>query len=131
MENVPGAHDIFGIWDDSNSVRGFLSSTEGGSLTNLFLSQRQTSLLALVVAVLSSLLTLLSSHYAYHALGQPIIKTLLTPPYVRRLNLYLGGTHSELILVTLKLFNGMSSFAGGREKMAVLDSFGWEIKVRL
>jgi nucleolar pre-ribosomal-associated protein 1 len=73
---------------------------------------------------------LLSSHYTYHALGQPIIKTLLTPSYIRRLNSYLSGAHSELILVTLKLFNGMSSFAGGREKTAVLDSFGWAIKVR-
>jgi nucleolar pre-ribosomal-associated protein 1 len=78
-----------------------------------------------------SLLTLLSSHYTHHALGQPIIKTLLTPPYVRRMNSYLGGTHSELILVTLKLFNVMASFAGGREKMAVMDSFGWEIKACL
>ncbi|KAF8219132.1 hypothetical protein L208DRAFT_1448990 [Tricholoma matsutake] len=108
MENVPGAHDIFGIWEEANP--------------------RQTSLLALVVAVLSSLLALLSSHYAYHGLGQPIIKTLLTPPYVRRLNSYLGGSHSELILVTLKLFNGMSSFGGGREKTAVMDSFAWGIK---
>ena len=85
----------------------------------------------MVVAVLSSLLMLLSSHYAFHPLGQPIIKTLLTPPYIRRLNQYLGGTHNELILVTLKLFNGMSSFAGGQEKMAILDSFGWELKVCL
>ena len=57
-----------------------------------FLSQHQTSLLALVVAVLPVLLTLLSYHYAYRTLRQPIIKTLLTPPYVRWLNLYLGGT---------------------------------------
>jgi len=50
---------------------------------------------------------------------------------MRRLNSYLGGTHTELILVTLKLFNGMSYFAGGREKKAVLDSFAWEMKVCL
>lgn len=129
MENVPGAHDIFGIWEEANPV--CLCLFHGDSQPKLFLLQRQTSLLALVVAVLSSLLALLSSHYAYHGLGQPIIKTLLTPPYVRRLNSYLGGSHSELILVTLKLFNGMSSFGGGREKTAVMDSFAWGIKVRL
>ncbi|KAF9460940.1 ribosome 60S biogenesis N-terminal-domain-containing protein [Collybia nuda] len=108
MENVPGAHDIFEIWDNT--------------------TQRQTSALALIVSVLSSLLSLLSSHYTFHVLGQPILKTLLTPTYTRRLNSYLGGSHSELILTTLKLYNGMSAFAGGRERSAVLDAFGWEIK---
>ncbi|KAG6905791.1 hypothetical protein DXG01_000716 [Tephrocybe rancida] len=108
LEHVPGAHDIFGIWDS--------------------LTQRQNSLYALLVSVLSSLLTLTSSHYTFQALGQPIIKALLTPTYTRRLNSYLGGTHAELILVTLKLFNAMSSFAGGRERKAVLEAFGWELK---
>ncbi|KAF8073491.1 ribosome 60S biogenesis N-terminal-domain-containing protein [Lyophyllum atratum] len=108
LENVPGAHDMFGVWD---------------SLTN-----RQNSIFALVVSVISSLLELLSSHYTFHILGQPIIKTLLTPSYSRRLNSYLGGTHAELILVTLKLFNTMSAFAGGRERKSVLESFGWELK---
>ncbi|GLB33183.1 hypothetical protein LshimejAT787_0100680 [Lyophyllum shimeji] len=75
MENVPGAHDIFGVWDS--------------------LTQRQNSIYALLVSILSSLLALLSSHYTFQALGQPIMKTLLTPTYMRRLNSYLGGTHAE------------------------------------
>lgn len=33
-------------------------------------------------------------------------------------------------MTTLKLYNGVSAFAGGRERNAVLDAFGWEIKVR-
>ncbi|KAG6856484.1 hypothetical protein H0H87_003952 [Tephrocybe sp. NHM501043] len=108
LEHVPGAHDIFNIWDT--------------------LSQRQNSLFALIVSVLSSLVTLTSSHYTFQALGHPIIKSLLTPTYTRRLNSYLGGTHAELILVTLKLYNALSTFAGGREKKAVLEAFGWELK---
>ncbi|KAG6853529.1 hypothetical protein C0991_003449 [Blastosporella zonata] len=108
LEHVPGAHDLFGIWDS--------------------LTQRQNSLFALLVSVLSSLLTLTSSHYTFQALGQPIVKTLLTPTYTRRLNSYLGGTHAELILVTLKLYNALSSFAGGCERKAVMEAFGWELK---
>lgn len=57
------------------------------------------------------------------------MKTLLTPTHARRLNSYIGGSHSELILVTLKLYNGMSGFAGGRDRKAVLEAFGWELKV--
>ncbi|RDB20241.1 Uncharacterized protein C14G10.02 [Hypsizygus marmoreus] len=108
LENVPGAHDIFEIWDS--------------------LAQRQNAILALLVAVLSSLLTLLSSHYTFQALGQPIMKSLLAPTYMRRLNSYVGGSHAELILVTLRLLNAMSAFSGGRERKSVLESFGWEIK---
>lgn len=93
--------------------------------------QRQTSLIAVSLSLLSSVLTLLSSHYTFHALGQPIVKALLTPAYLRRLNSYIGGSNNELIIVTLKLFNVMSSFAGGRERKSVLEGFAWEIKVRV
>ena len=80
--------------------------------------------------MLATILTLLSSHYTYQALGQPIIKTLLTPPWIRRLNSYLGGSNNELILVTLKLFNALSAYASGREQKSVLESFAWGTKVR-
>lgn len=43
--------------------------------------------------------------------------------------MYLAGQHTELILVTLKLFNSVTNFAGGRERKAVLESFAWEMKV--
>ncbi|GBE85449.1 hypothetical protein SCP_0706360 [Sparassis crispa] len=108
LDGSPGAQDIFDIWEGSNS--------------------RQHTLLALVVAVLSSLVALLSSHYTYHVLAYPIMRTLLSPQCTQRLNSYLGGSHTELLLVTLKLFNSMSDFAGGRERRAVLDSFAWETK---
>ncbi|TFK33679.1 ribosome 60S biogenesis N-terminal-domain-containing protein [Crucibulum laeve] len=108
MENSPGAYDVFGIWDSANS--------------------RQSSLLAVIVSLFSSILTLLSSHYTHHALGQPIIKTLLNPQYMRKLNSYIGGSSNELILVTLKLFNVMAAFAGGKERKSVLEGFGWEIR---
>ena len=48
---------------------------------------------------------------------------------MRRLNTYIGGSHTELILVTLKLFNSMSAFANGKERKTLLELFAWEIKV--
>ncbi len=72
---------------------------------------------------------LLSAHYTEHALGRPIMKTLLTPARLRYMNSYIGGSHNELISATLKLYDIMSNFAGGRDKKSVLEGFGWEIKV--
>ncbi|KAH9931396.1 ribosome 60S biogenesis N-terminal-domain-containing protein [Amylocystis lapponica] len=108
LQAAPGAQNIFEIWEAANS--------------------RQMSLLSLVIAVLSSLLNLLSFHYTDHGLAQPIFKTLLSPQWMHRLNSYLGGSHTELILVTLKLFNSMSDLASGRERKAVLEAFAWEAK---
>lgn len=110
LEASPGAPDIFALWDNA--------------------TLKQTPLLVLLVSVSASVLTLLSSHYSYHAHAIPILKTLLTPAYTRRMNGYLGGSHTDLILVTLKLYNSMSSFAGGRERKTVLESFPWGTKVR-
>jgi len=50
---------------------------------------------------------------------------------MRRLNFNLCGSHNELILVTLKLLNAMSAFAGGRERKSVSEAFTWETKVCL
>jgi len=92
--------------------------------------QRQPSLLALSISVLSSLLTILTTQYTHHKLGQPILKTLLSPDYLFYLNSYLTGSHNELIIATLKLFRSMSAFGGGCEKRAVLEGFSWENKAR-
>ena len=126
MESSPGATEVFEIWDGAGAVRHWFF-LPWPFLTTL---QRQTSLIAVSLSLISSVLTLLSSHYTFHALGQPIIKTLLTPAYLPRLNSYIGGSNNELIIVTLKLFNTISSFAGGRERKSVLEGFAWEIKVR-
>ncbi|KAF8185167.1 ribosome 60S biogenesis N-terminal-domain-containing protein [Pholiota molesta] len=108
MQSSPGAHDLFSVWDNA--------------------TLRQSSLISLVVSILSSVLTLLSAHYTDHALGQPIMKTLLVPSRLRQLNSYLGGSNNELVIVVLKLYNVMSNFAGGHDRKAVLEGFGWEIK---
>jgi hypothetical protein len=47
------------------------------------------------------------------------------------MNSYIGGANNELIIVTLKLYNVLSSFAGGREKKSILEGFAWELKVRI
>jgi len=82
-----------------------------------------------VLTNLSAILALLSAHYTNHALGRPIMKTLLTPVRLRYMNSYIGGSHNELIIATLKLYHMMSNFAGGQDKKSVLEGFGWEIKV--
>ncbi|KAH9963282.1 ribosome 60S biogenesis N-terminal-domain-containing protein [Russula dissimulans] len=108
LEISPGAQSVLGIWENT--------------------TERQPSLLALLISVLSSLLTILSTQYTHHKLGQPILKTLLSPDYFSHLNSYLIGSHNELIIATLKLFCSMSAFGGGCEKRAVLEGFSWENK---
>ncbi|KAI1792498.1 ribosome 60S biogenesis N-terminal-domain-containing protein [Ganoderma leucocontextum] len=108
LEEDPGAQELFAAWQDANP--------------------RQTSLCSAILGVLSSLLNLLSSHYTYHLYAQLILRTLLSQQWTHSLNTYLSGQHTELVLLTLKLFNSMSNFAGGRERKLVLDAFPWEIK---
>ncbi|KAI6044064.1 ribosome 60S biogenesis N-terminal-domain-containing protein [Pisolithus marmoratus] len=106
LEESPGASDLFDTWERTN----------------------QLSTIALLVTILSSTLTLLSSHLPYHPYGLPIIRTLLSTHWTRRLSTYLGGSHNDVILATLRLFNAMSAFGGGREKKAVFDAFPWDNK---
>ncbi|KAJ6508841.1 ribosome 60S biogenesis N-terminal-domain-containing protein [Mycena sanguinolenta] len=108
LDAAPGAQDLFTIWEKSN--------------------HRQPASIAPILSLISSLLTLLSAHYTFHAAGHPILRTLLTPQWMKKLNSYIGGAHTELLLVTLKLFNSMTAFAGGRERKSILESFGWETK---
>ncbi|KDR74243.1 hypothetical protein GALMADRAFT_250000 [Galerina marginata CBS 339.88] len=108
MDSAPVEHDLFGIWDQANS--------------------RQSTIIALIISLLSAIIDLLSAHYNNHASGQPIMKALLNPTRLRQLNSFIGGSNNELIIVTLKLFNVMSTFAGGRHRKSVLEGFGWEMK---
>ncbi|KAH9180077.1 ribosome 60S biogenesis N-terminal-domain-containing protein [Lactarius sanguifluus] len=108
LEAFPGAQSVFTIWERT--------------------TERQMSLIALLVSVLSSLLTILSTQYTHHKLGQPILKTLLSPDYLFYLNSYLTGSHNELIIASLKLFGAVSAFGGGCEKRAILEGFSWDNK---
>ncbi|KAG1791586.1 ribosome 60S biogenesis N-terminal-domain-containing protein [Suillus plorans] len=105
MESSPGAYDIFEIWEGTN----------------------QSSSLSLLVSLLSSILTLLSSHFPYHPHGTPIIKTLLSPKWMRKITSYFSGSN-ELLLVSLKLLNTISHFGGGRERKTLYEAFPWDIK---
>lgn len=123
----PGAQSVFLIWEGANAVR--LYHVRRIAWADRQTLQRQMSLLAVTVGVLSALLTLLSSHYTYHAHAQSILRALLSQQWSGQLNTYLAGQHTELILVALKLYNSMSTFAGGRERRAVMEAFAWETKV--
>jgi nucleolar pre-ribosomal-associated protein 1 len=74
-------------------------------------------------------MTILSTQYTHHKLGQPILKMLLSPDYFFYLNSYLLSSHNELIIASLKLFSAMSAFGGGYEKKAILEGFSWDNKV--
>lgn len=126
LETAPGAQTVFSIWESTTEVRGSISCF---CLIRLSVFQRQPSLLALLISVLSSLLTILSTQYTHHKFGHPILKTLLSPGYLVYLNSYLTISHNELIIATLKLFCAISAFGGGCEKRAVLEGFSWENKV--
>lgn len=132
LELSPGVQDLFDVWEASNQVRCFTSFFH---LCLFFFwmipltRQRQISLSSLFISIVACLLLLSSSHYTCHSLGQPIMTTLLSPQWMRRLNSNLTGSHNGLILVTLRLLNIMSAFAGGRERKSVLEAFSWETQV--
>lgn len=117
--------DIFDIWEKATSVRESKGGMDDACLIH---TQKDAILNALIISLLSAILSLTSIHYTYHAVGHSALKMLLTPTYIR--NSYIGGSNNELILVSLKLYNSLSTFAGGRERKAVLDAFPWELKVR-
>ncbi|ESK84671.1 nucleolus protein [Moniliophthora roreri MCA 2997] len=113
---APGATDLFSIWQNIENRQ------------NSNLHSHSHGLLTLLLAVISCLLNLFSSHYTHHSYGLPIIKTLLSPQYSRRINTYLGGSHNDLTLSTLRVLNSMSNFASGKERRQVLDMLGWDSK---
>jgi nucleolar pre-ribosomal-associated protein 1 len=65
----------------------------------------------------------------YSHVATPLIRNLLSPKWSTKLNIYLSTAHNELLLATLKLYNSMSTFAGGKEARLVFESFPWELKV--
>ena len=84
---------------------------------------------AVVISLMSCLLTLLSIHYPDQPYGLAILKALFLPQWYQKLNTNLHGSHSELILVTMKLYVAMSNFTGGRERKVVMEVFAWDNKV--
>ncbi|KAH0839437.1 ribosome 60S biogenesis N-terminal-domain-containing protein [Lanmaoa asiatica] len=106
MESSPAAQDLFDIWGAINEM-----STQ-----------------ALVTSLFSSLLSLFSYHLPDHSYGVPIIKMILSPQWLRKLNSYISGGHNEQILAALKLFNAISTFGSGRERRSVFEAFPWDSK---
>lgn len=84
---------------------------------------------AVVMSLLACLLNLLSIHHPDQRHGLMILKTLLLPRWYQKLNTHLHGSHSESILVAMKLYTAMSNFEGGRERKAVMEAFAWDNKV--
>ncbi|KAI0337320.1 hypothetical protein BDW22DRAFT_1383778 [Trametopsis cervina] len=108
LESDNGAQELFAVWTKVNT--------------------RQVALICLILSVLSCLANLLSSHYTYHHIAGSVIKTVLSPQWISKLNSYLSTTHNELLLTALKLYNAMSYFNGGKDSRSVMDAFPWELK---
>lgn len=84
---------------------------------------------ALVTSLFSLLLSLFSNHLPDHSYGVPIIKTILSPRWLQKLNSCISGSHNEQIIAALKLFNAISTFGSGRERKSVFEAFPWDNKV--
>ena len=84
----------------------------------------------LALGVFASLLNLLSTQYAYHNLGLPVVKMLLSPTSSRKLNAHLNSAQTDLVLVALKVWNALSAYGGGMEKLKVYEQFVWSNKAR-
>ncbi|KAH7101182.1 ribosome 60S biogenesis N-terminal-domain-containing protein [Auriculariales sp. MPI-PUGE-AT-0066] len=108
LDAYPGAQDAFVVWEASIRNRAPLQH--------------------LAMGVLASVLNLLSAHFIYHAAGWPVVKTLLSPTWMRRLNTNVNAGQTDIVLGTLKLLNAISDFGGGREKITLLKSFNWNQK---
>lgn len=84
---------------------------------------------SLCVSLLSCILSLTSTHLGDHPLGQPVVNKILSPRWMRKTESFLSGSHTDLVLMTMKLVHGISTFAGGKEKRTLLESFIWDVKV--
>ncbi|KAJ7863151.1 ribosome 60S biogenesis N-terminal-domain-containing protein [Mycena olivaceomarginata] len=107
LDASPGAHDLFTIWEKSNA--------------------RQPASITPIISLLSSLLTLLFPLHVSCGWTPDTANTAHTS-VDEEAQLVSRGSHTELLLVTLKLFNSMAAFGGGRERKSVLESFAWETK---
>ena len=89
---------------------------------------------SLVLSILTTVLALLSTSYAFQAHGVLIVKNF-TPDHWKKLNSYITGGQSkgrnaqggsnELILVALRLLTGISE---KWDPKRVFESFTWESK---
>ncbi|KAL5508633.1 hypothetical protein ACEPAH_6252 [Sanghuangporus vaninii] len=111
-------------------VKEWLELSSGAEDIFALLEKRQQSTVeAVCLSILASLLTLTTQYFVYQSLGHPIVKNLLTPRWLRKLNSHLSGGHLELCFASLKLLNAVSTFAGGKEQKCLLETFPWDVKI--
>ena len=71
----------------------------------------------------------MSAHLLHHSHGEIIAKRILTSQWMRKIDFQLSSAHNDSVLAALKLLNSISTFAGGKEQKALLESFSWDVKV--
>lgn len=130
LELSPGANDIFGLLENHPQVCREMKIVSFYYYYCTYLDELlKPALTTVCLSILATLLTLTSHHFLYQSLGQPIAKTLLSSRWLRKMDSYLSGGRSELCLVTLKVLNALSTFAGGQEQKGLLRTFRWDVKV--
>jgi nucleolar pre-ribosomal-associated protein 1 len=94
-----------------------------------YATHRRSSLYSLLPSLLCSIFSLLNAHYTNHHHGLVLLRTLISPLWMRKFTTSLtAGAQYDVILHTLRLLNVMSAFSGGSERAALLDSSNWDIK---
>ncbi|KAL5512235.1 hypothetical protein ACEPAG_3520 [Sanghuangporus baumii] len=110
-------------------VKEWLELSSGAEDIFALLEKRQQPTIeAVCLSILASLLTLTTQYFVFQSLGHPIVKNLLTPRWLRKLNSHLSGGHLELCFASLRLLNAVSNFAGGKEQKYLLETFPWDRK---
>ncbi|KAG8902324.1 hypothetical protein FRB99_004632 [Tulasnella sp. 403] len=82
-----------------------------------------------VMALLATILSVLEAHPDPHALGDPIIRKILSDNYLSRLSSYLTPKRPRLAVSALVLFKTMATFGSGYLKKEVSDAFPWKSHV--
>ena len=127
LERSPEASELFHAWNILSQVR--VTALRFSKIPHST-QQQSNNHVHLALGAFHALLTLVTSHYIYHNLGRPLVQALLSEATVRRLNGYLNGAQTELLLAVLKLWNILSDFASGAHKKTVFEVFHWANKVR-
>lgn len=112
----PGLEELFAVWDAATT-----SGWSKGPANSM-----NSTISALVMSVLTSILGLLSAHYPFHAHAHLVLKHLFENERWRRICGYATSSSNDLILGALKLLTVVVEKWDAKK---VFDGFVWESKV--
>ena len=81
------------------------------------------------MSILTCLLDLMSQYPLYYNLGRPVVHTILSDFWSKKIRAFVCGGHRELCTSALKLLLSASNFAEGSEQRRLLEALPWDSKV--